>query len=112
MTVNILLFKITLLVYFVATIFYLIGVISRKERFRQNAVYLLIGGFILHCITLAVRWVATGAIPVASLHESLSYFALAMGGIYLIFNLRYRTVMLGEFITPNSLVQMSLATTT
>ena len=30
MTVNILLFKITLLIYFVATIFYLIGVISRK----------------------------------------------------------------------------------
>jgi cytochrome c-type biogenesis protein CcsB len=112
MTVNILLFKITLLVYFVATIFYLIGVISRKERFRQNAVYLLIGGFIMHCITLAVRWVATGAMPVASLHESLSFFAWALVGIYLVFYLRYRTVMLGAFITPLALVLMIIGTTT
>ena len=75
MTINILLFKVTLLIYFVTTILYLIGVISRRDNFRQNAVYLLIGGFILHCITLVVRWVATGAMPVASLHESLSFFA-------------------------------------
>ena len=112
MTVNILLFKVTLLVYFVATLFYLIGVISRRDRFRQNAVYLLIGGFVMHCLTLAVRWIATGAIPVASLHESLSFFAWSLVGIYLIFYLRYRTVMLGAFITPLALVLMIIGTTT
>ena len=52
MTANLLLFKITLLVYFVATICYLIGVISRKEGFRQSAVWILISGFGVHCVTI------------------------------------------------------------
>jgi cytochrome c-type biogenesis protein CcsB len=112
MTVNILLFKITLLVYFVATICYLIGVISRKEGFRQKAVWILIGGFVIHCITIGVRWATTGSTPVASLHESLSFFAWALVCIYLLFYLRYRTVMLGAFITPLALVLMIIGTTT
>ncbi|MDH3454083.1 MAG: c-type cytochrome biogenesis protein CcsB, partial [Desulfuromonadales bacterium] len=111
MTTNVLLFKITLLVYFATTICYLIGVISRRDRFRQNAVRLLIGGFVLHCITLATRWFATGIIPVASLFESLSFFAWALVGIYLLFYLRYRTVMLGAFITPLALVLMIIGST-
>ena len=49
MTANVLLFKITLLTYFAATIFYLIGVISRKESVRLAAIWLLSGGFALHC---------------------------------------------------------------
>ena len=73
MTANVLLFKITLLVYFVATLFYLIGVISRRDGFRQKALWILLGGFGLHCMTIAVRWATSGAAPVASLHESLSF---------------------------------------
>ena len=51
MTANILLFKITLLIYFVATIGYLVGVITRKERLSKQAKWVLIGGFAMHCIT-------------------------------------------------------------
>ena len=107
MTANLLLFKITLLIYFIATIFYLIGVISRRDRFRQNAMWVLVAGFIVHCLTLATRWFAGGITPVASLHESLSFFAWTLVGIYLVFYLRYRTVMLGAFITPMALVLMT-----
>jgi cytochrome c-type biogenesis protein CcsB len=111
MTANVLLFKITLLVYFVATIFYLIGVISRRDRFRQYAIRLLIGGFALHCLALGSRWFATGVTPAASLYESLSFFAWALVGTYLLFYLKYRTVMLGAFITPLALVLMIIGST-
>ena len=110
MTANLLLFKITLLVYFVATICYLIGVISRKEGFRQSAVWILISGFGVHCVTIVVRWCSTGAVPVASMHESLSFFAWALIGTYLLFYWRYRTVMLGAFITPLALSLMIIGT--
>lgn len=110
MTANLLLFKITLLVYFVATICYLIGVISRKEGFRQSAVWILISGFGVHCVTIVVRWCSTGVVPVASMHESLSFFAWALVGTYLLFYWRYRTVMLGAFITPLALSLMIIGT--
>ena len=110
MTVNVLLFKITLLVYFIATIFYLIGVISRQEKFRQSAIWILVGGFVMHCITISVRWHTTMTPPMASLHESLSFFAWALVGIYLLFYLKYRTVMLGAFVTPMALSLMIIGT--
>ena len=108
MIVDVLLFKITLLVYFVATICYLVGVITRKEQFNRSAKWILVGGFVLHCITLKIRWLTTGITPVASLHESLSFFAWSLVGIFLIFDLRYRTPMLGAFISPLALALMIL----
>ena len=67
MTLNVLLFKATLLVYFAATILYLVSVISRKEAIGKSAKWVLIGGFATHCLALASRWVATGLTPATSL---------------------------------------------
>ena len=111
MTISLLLFKITLLVYFAATIAALVGVISRKERFNSSAKWLLIGGFATHCLTLGSRWVAAGITPVASLHESVSFFAWALVICYLLFDLRYRTAMLGAFVAPLALVLMIIGST-
>jgi len=106
MTANLLLFKITLLIYFAATILFLVGVISRKEKFSRSAKWVLIGGFVMHCATIGARWIFTEVTPVASLHESLSFFAWALICIYLLFDLRYRTAMLGAFISPLALALM------
>ncbi len=106
MTANVLLFKITLLIYFIATIFYLIGVISRNDKFSCNAKRLLIGGFAMHCLSIGVRWLATDITPAASLHESLSFFAWSLVFIYILFDLRYHMAMLGAFISPLALALM------
>jgi cytochrome c-type biogenesis protein CcsB len=106
MIINLLLFKATLLIYFTSTILYLISVISRKDMIGVYAKRVLIGGFALHCLTIFARWLATEITPVASLHESLSFFALSLVGIYLLFDLRYRTTILGAFVCPIALVLM------
>jgi cytochrome c-type biogenesis protein CcsB len=106
MTVNILLFKITLLLYFGATVLFLVDVIGRLEKAGRFARWLLVGGFAVHCATLAARFVATGFTPSASLHESLSFFAWTVVGIYLLFDLRYRLAVLGAFVCPLALVLM------
>ena len=106
MTLDILLFKATLLIYFVATLLYLVGVITRREQLGQIAKWVLIGGFVVHCITLGARWLATGLTPAASLYEALSFFAWALVGTYLLFDLRYRMAVLGAFVCPLALVLM------
>ncbi|MDF1580589.1 MAG: c-type cytochrome biogenesis protein CcsB [Desulfuromonadales bacterium] len=103
MSVNLLLFKITLLLYFVATVFYLIDVLAQKDVAGKMARWVLSGGFLLHCITLGARWIEAGHAPMASLHESLSFFAWAIVGIFLLFDLRYRLAVLGAFCTPLAL---------
>ncbi len=106
MTINLLLFKTTLLIYFVSTLLYLISVISRKEHLGGYAKRVLVGGFVVHCLTIFARWLAMGITPVASLHESLSFFALTVIGIYLLFDHYYRTPILGAFVCPIALVMM------
>jgi cytochrome c-type biogenesis protein CcsB len=106
MTVNILLFKITLLLYFGATVLYLIDVIARHGKTGRAGRWVLIGGFLVHCATLVARYLEAGTTPVANLHEALSFFAWAVVVIYLLFDLRYRLSVLGAFVCPLALVLM------
>lgn len=106
MNVNILLFKITLLLYFAATVLYLIDILARLEKAGRVARWVLIGGFVLHCATLAARYLEAGYTPVTNLYESLSFFAWAVVAVFLLFDLRYRMTVLGAFTCPLALVLM------
>ncbi len=106
MSVNILLFKITLILYFVATILYLVDIITRRDQAGKAARWVLAGGFAVHCATLVTRYLEAGYTPVANLHESLSFFAWTLVGIYLLFDLRYRITVLGAFCCPLALTLM------
>ncbi|HKK01101.1 MAG TPA: c-type cytochrome biogenesis protein CcsB, partial [Desulfuromonadales bacterium] len=89
MNADILLFKITLLFYAVATVLYLVDVIGRQGKAGTIARWLLLSGFGVHCATLVVRFLQTDYTPVANLHESVSFFAWCIVGIFLLFDLRY-----------------------
>ncbi len=106
MSANILMFKITLLLYATSTVLYLIDVIARRAKAGQLARWILLGGFVLHCATLITRYVEAGYTPVANLHESLSFFAWTIVGIFLIFDARYRMTVLGAFSCPLALTLM------
>lgn len=106
MTANILLFKITLLIYFTATVLYLVDILARKEQVGKAGRWVLRGGFALHCVSLVLRYVELDYAPVTSLYESLSFFAWTVVGIYLLFDLKYRSTILGAFVTPLALAAM------
>jgi len=109
MSVNVLLFKITLFVYLGATVLLLLDVMLRRDKFGRSARWLLVGGFVLHCLTLIARWMAVGQTPVSSPHEALSFFAWAIVGCYLLFDLRYRLAILGAFVCPLASVLMIIS---
>ncbi|TYO99314.1 cytochrome c-type biogenesis protein CcsB [Geothermobacter ehrlichii] len=106
MNADILLYKITLLIYFVATVLYLIDVIGRRQKVGNLARWVLVGGFLVHCATIVARYVAAGHVPVVNLQESLSFFALAIVGAFLLFDLKYRLTILGAFSCPLALAMM------
>ena len=106
MSLSLLLFKITLLVYFGATLLYLIDVIGRKEGIARIGRSVLLAGFALHCATIVTRYVEAGYTPVTNLYESVSFFAWTLVGIFFLFDLRYRLSVLGAFVCPLALVLM------
>ena len=102
----ILLFKTTLLFYLVATLAYLAGIITRRPGAATAGRWLMRGGFVVHCATLATRYLVIGQTPVTNLHESLSFFAWCVVGIFLLFDLRYPLSVLGAFLSPLALLLM------
>ena len=106
MTLNLLLFKITLLVYFGATVLYLVDVLGRKEVAGRAGRALLLAGFALHSATIVARYLEAGYTPVTNLYESVSFFAWTLVGIFFLFDLRYRLSVLGAFVCPLALVLM------
>ena len=106
MSVSILLFKFSLLTYFAATVFFLVDIIAKREKAGRIGRWVLVGGFALHCVTLVARYLEAGYTPVSNLHESLSFSAWSLVGIYLLFDLRYRLTIVGAFIAPLALVTM------
>jgi len=111
MSVNLLLFKITLLLYFVATGLYLVEVAARHAKTARFARWVISAGFALHCATIVARYAERGLTPVSSLHESLSFFAWGLVGCFLLFDLRYRIAVLGAFLTPLALILMIIGST-
>ncbi|RMF42667.1 MAG: c-type cytochrome biogenesis protein CcsB [Deltaproteobacteria bacterium] len=106
MNANILLYKITLLLYFAATILYLVDVIARRQQAGRVGRWLLVGGLVTHLAAVAARYMVAGHAPVVNLNESLSFFALALVVIYLLFDLKYRLTILGAFCCPLALAMM------
>lgn len=106
MSLSLLLFKITLLVYFGAAVLYLVDVIGRKEGIARIGRSLLLAGFALHSATIVTRYLEAGYTPVTNLYESVSFFAWTLVGIFFLFDLRYRLSVLGAFVCPLALVLM------
>ncbi len=106
MSAHIILFKIVLICYLVATILYLIQVVGRKENLGKTARWVLLAGAIIQFITFITRFIQLGHTPVTTLHESLSFFAWCMVAFYLFFDLRYRLSVMGAFSSGLAVITM------
>ncbi|MCA1796224.1 MAG: c-type cytochrome biogenesis protein CcsB [Desulfuromonadaceae bacterium] len=87
---SILLYKVALLMYALATLMSLVAVVRNRGTEGRRARLLLLLAFGVHTITLIVRYFEAGYTPVTNLHESLSFFAWALAGVFMLFDLQVR----------------------
>ena len=109
MTTHILLFKVTLIAYFTATVLYLVNVVIKHDKSGRFARWVLFGGIIVHFFNMALRYYEVRYTPVADLHGSLSFFALCLIVLFLLFDMRYRLPVMGAFISPLAMILMIFA---
>ncbi len=91
---------ITTLIYFIASIFYLVSMIGKQQRAGQVGRWVLLLGIVLHATCFGVRHSTAGGVPVTSLHESLSFFAWCLVLLFLLLDLRFRLSVMGAFAAP------------
>ena len=93
-------FHITALAYLASTVVFIGYLLVRKDRLQAVGQYLLTAGFAAHTVTIFARWFEAGRTPATSPHESLTFFAWVVVGIYMLMLYKYRQKVLGAFITP------------
>jgi len=97
-------FKIALVLYFLSMLGYIASLVVRRVQVAKVSTWVLFSAFAVHTASIIFRWVETGYSPVTNLYESLSFIAWAVSGIYLIFQVKTKTRVLGAFISPVVLV--------
>jgi cytochrome c-type biogenesis protein CcsB len=100
------LFNGALSLYLLGTVGYLLFIIFQKRPVARLAYGILGLGFLVHTLSMGF-WVAqTGTLPIQTLGESLSFFAWAIIGVFLIIEIRFNILVLGSFLSPLASIMM------
>ena len=106
---NATLFYVTFALYMSATVVYLVYLAKPTESLGKFARWLLASGFAIHIVFTIHRYVVAGHTPITNLHESLSFFSMAVVGVFIFIERRFKIIVLGSFVTPVALVLMAIS---
>jgi len=99
-------FKCTLSLYLLGTLGYILFIVFQIKPMARISFGLLFLGFLTHTLTIGLWTIQTGYFPVYNLRESLSFFAWAIIGVYLLIQVRFNLMVLGSFLSPLAAVMM------
>ena len=97
---DILLLKLTAVVYLFATGSFLTYVFLLKDSVSKLSPWILFCGFAMHTLALSIRFFQSGFAGIVEFREALSFFAWLMVAGYLLVQLKYRLTVLGSIIAP------------
>ncbi|MBM4306956.1 MAG: c-type cytochrome biogenesis protein CcsB, partial [Deltaproteobacteria bacterium] len=107
------LFNISMGIYLLAFLGYLIWGTSQSKRIGTISTSLLIIGLIIHSVGLVLRWQEThqtgyGYVPLSNMYESLVFFSWTIVLIYLILEFKYKQKIIGAFVTPFAFLTLAI----
>lgn len=106
---DVLLFKIALCAYFISTLGYITSLLVKRVFVARISTWILVLAFIIHGFSFLFRCMETGHSPFINLYDSLSFFAWAITGTYLAFQVKTQTRILGAFVSPLAFLLMMVA---
>ncbi|HEY5498712.1 MAG TPA: cytochrome c biogenesis protein CcsA [Syntrophales bacterium] len=109
MDIDMLLYRGALLAYLLSTLTYIFSLLIRRVSPARAATWILTGAFGLHTLFFLGEWLGKGYNPFLRIHDILSFFAWVMAGVYLVFQLRTKTRVLGAFVSPVVFVLMIIS---
>jgi len=98
--INVFLFTMALVWYFIAAFLYIFFLVRQNRLVGQLAYWLVFLGWVVHSAFLIGRTIESGHAPMANLYESLSFFAWAIVGIYLLVEYVSHLRVVGAFVMP------------
>ena len=110
---SILLFNVSMGIYLLGFVGYLVYATSKNGRVGKVSTGLLTAGLLFHSLGLIFRWMEThqtgyGYVPLSNMYESLIFFSWTIVLIYLILETKYQQKVIGLFVTPFAFLAIAL----
>ena len=108
------LLSVSTFVFGLAAFFYLAAMIFRKPGLALPARWSVVVAVLITTAGILLRWVESyrmgiGHAPLSNLYESLVFFAWTAGILYLFVEFRYKSALVGAFVTPIAFLAMAYA---
>ena len=100
MLIESLLAKAVLVAYFLATLFFLTFLMSKRRVLSHISVWVTSAGFLIHTAALVRLTFTLGELPLTTMEQSLAFIAWALVLVFLLVELRYGLHVLGSFVLP------------
>jgi len=101
-------------VYGLAAVLYIASWVFKKPQAGKAATGAAIAAVISNTAGFIMRWseshkLGFGYVPLSNLYESLVFFALTIGAVYLVIEYRYKNRTIGAFAAPLAFLAMAYA---
>ena len=93
-------FMAALVLYLICAALYFIYAGTRREWAGKAAWWVLLAGFLIHTVCIAVRGINAGRLPMTNQYEFASAFAWGIALCFLIFVKKFKFDALGVFVAP------------
>ncbi|MFQ5508613.1 MAG: inner membrane protein YpjD [Leptospirillia bacterium] len=97
---NVLLFELAMTAYLVVAVLFAVYLAGRREMLTRACLTGTVIGFLFHTAAIGSQWFHTGGFPVTNAYESASFFSWMLVLVFLLFDIRHKTHVLGAFVVP------------
>ncbi|MEC4673390.1 MAG: cytochrome c biogenesis protein CcsA [Nitrospirota bacterium] len=95
-----LLLQVTLVLYFIGTVLFLLYLVNRSDRVAKVAVGVVGLGFVTHSGGLALQLFSENQMQWVTFHKAMSFFSWSLVLVYITVALRQKLYVIGSFIFP------------
>ncbi len=89
-----------ILLYLASSAGYLAFLFVQKKILHRLAYAAMMAGFLVHTGLLGYEFISLGFLPIHNLHQTLSFSAWTLAGVYLFLKYKYRINILGAYTAP------------
>ncbi len=89
-----------ILLYVLSTVFYTVYFFLQKNVLQKAGYFLLLAGFLCHCLVFILGFAEAGHMTVRNLHETLSISSWAVAGVFLLLRYKVHLKILGLYAAP------------
>jgi cytochrome c-type biogenesis protein CcsB len=94
------LLEVTAVIYLIGSGGFIAYLVLLKDFLLRISPFLLLAGFVVHTVALALHFVEIGYLAPAEFGDALWFYSWLMVGLYLVIQFKYRLTVLGSIIAP------------